>query len=161
MKRIIQFLPLAVVFIGIATIIYYVRDHKIKKTIARELVYPEASAPESENMTPTDQDLVQSVFDNPQEVDALPAHNASALAREMLVNRPALMPATLENTSEHGVYLDLAKMREEPPMAESFYSLRTDAVRNPYSEQNRAAVNSIMKSRQKRISQLDRSKIEL
>ena len=47
-----------------------------------------------------------------------------------------------------------------PKFMNSFASLRKDEVRNPDSEQNRAAVISLMKKRQNRMSQLEK-KVEM
>ena len=165
MRRILHLLPVLVVLAGIGIITHYAMEsrNQKKEQEAAKVEEPPAAAPVADTLAPMDQALVNQVFDDPETLDSVPEpvpakaldHHAS------LANRPPLMPPKIEETDKREAYLESDAMKAAPPYVKGFASLRTDAVRNPDSEQNRAAVRSIMKKRAQRISQLDRSKIEL
>jgi len=71
-----------------------------------------------------------------------------------LSSRPALMSERQSNIQERDRVADVNT--NTPKFMDSFALLRKEEVRNPDSEQNRAAVTSLMKKRQNRVGQLEK-----
>lgn len=126
--------------------------------------------PISENPNTLDRELVQQVLDEPEKLNSDPApadrsHYGSQCKDFSqyadLSNRPALMSAQKEMRAATPEQRTVSSSTNSPVFVQTFVSMRNDEVRNPDSEQNQAAVKSIMKKRQNRVEQLNRSKIEI
>jgi len=124
-----------------------------------------SSTPNSER-SEEDQTLVDAVLESPEKFDeavvesAEPKEEAGAIES---VN-PAVPACTLPVGKDRHLLSDIEKPPapqplKEPVAAESLYfwkdyaSLRTDAIRNPDSAENRAGVAALMKTRQRRLGQ--------
>jgi len=172
MKRIITILPILVCLAGAWIIVAAVMEHREKKkedVLVVEIEPLPAVAPDADTYSAQDRELVRQVFDEPETLDAERAslpHNwkrvVTDLAQEATkanhgnTDRPALMSAQFQGTENETIEAGSEQVQSPPSMVESFASLRTDAVRNPDSEQNQAAVKSIMQKRQNRIAELER-----
>ncbi len=166
MRRIIHILPILVVMAGIGIIVYYAHeDHNQKKArdeAAAQSIPIEAKAPESKHFSPKDWQLAQTVFGAPSSLDAQTNAIQSVVVdpNANLANRPALLSSKTQPVTQKD-YSDLPQMQVPPPYVEDFMSLRTKAIRDPESAQNRKIRKDIATKRQKRIRQLDYSKINI
>ena len=153
MKYLIRILPLVVCVAGVWIIVSTVRKHQETQeaVVLKEAKVPTAIVPDAETYEPKDRELVQQVFEEPERFDsALPKTVSVAVA-----SRPEgtiFMPDLAVNMIEKPRDPRTISMSSEE--IDSFTSLRTDAVRNPESEQNQATVRTLMKMRQRRVSWL-------
>ena len=155
MKRIIHVLPLLVCIGGIGIIIAAIIESNEKESEAIVAEPPSAEiavTPDAETYSQADRQLVQQVFENPQTMDD--ARNQPT-ASSVLAAHPA-NGATMSSTENESIPLNESTetIHVPPKNVESFASLRTDAVRNPESEQNQTTAKKIMQMRQRRVEQL-------
>ncbi len=157
MKRIIQFLPLVVCIGGLAIIVMAILEHREKKQDIAIVELPKpmtAVAPDSEHYTTQDQKLVQQVFDHPKTLDSADTSKNSIVDETTVPSSTSLVSSQFKGTGIHGEPQDINRIQATTSHFDGFASLRTDAVRNPDSQQNQATVKSIMGKRQRRVSQL-------
>ena len=157
MQKIVQILPIVVVIAAIAMITYYVVEDRRKDvkeepaiTVAEKI--PASQLPVSDELTEADQQIVSRAFEAPEELDT--AENPTRTPRPELLSVKEKPTGRLSEISTP-VSMAEAKPADTTPMyfVDDFSSLRTDAVRNPDSEQNRTTINTLMKKRQQRLAQ--------
>ncbi|MBN2785889.1 MAG: hypothetical protein JXR25_13790 [Pontiellaceae bacterium] len=156
MKRIICTLPLLACIGGIGIIVAAVIESHEKQTEPAFIDRPTAEVamvPDADTFTQQDRELVQQVFDNPQVMDDTSSQHPTVSS---LVVRPenGSTMSSAGNNSSMNIERSAETIAVPTENLESFASLRTDAVRNPESEQNQAAAKEIMKMRQRRVEQL-------
>lgn len=154
MKRLVGILPFVVFAVGAWIIVSAVVKHRETKreTVSEDTKSVPAVAPDAETFSPQDRELVGQVFDEPELLDSRPVPAIPLVAIHDEDGRPAMMSAQTQGVDKE---MDGAEpVQEQPLLIESFASLRTDAVRNPESEQNQATVKKIMGMRQRRVAEL-------
>ena len=158
MKRLIEYLPFIVLGVAaciVAAAILEFREKKKEDSTNIEQAKPMiATAPEGENHAPVDQALTREVFNDPSTLDSVPVSTTEAV----VVHNTRESPALLTEGKVGGGDLPAAQIERiavEGNELEAYASLRSDAVRVPESEQNRAAVESIMRKRQRRVEQFE------
>jgi hypothetical protein len=157
MQKIVQSLPILVIAVAIGIIAYQVAEHRRIKAEAQAEIPPVAEKvtadqlPVATNLPALDRQLVSKAFASPETLD-----QASVTSSTEAVQRPATRPTLLSETMSAGspeaVETD---GHQDAYFQKDFESLRTDAVRNPDSEQNRATVNTLMLKRQQRLAKED------
>lgn len=154
MKRLLNILPLIICVIGTGIIVFVIKEHwESKQEDASEYVKPlPATAPDAETFSPQDRKLAGQVFDNPGLLDSRSTPASSAIAIHDKDARPPMMSAQFKGIEKDDA--EPKQVQQLSPFVESFVSLRTDAMHNPDSEQNKAVVKSIMGKRQRRVAEL-------
>lgn len=154
MRRIICSLPLLALIGGVAIVIGAIIEAHKKPVDSDSKKNPSAQvavAPDADTFTDQDRKLVNQVFDNPHLIDApLPqqtrsstvVHPENEASLPTFANNP---PSNINQPIESTILT---------ANQESFASLRTDVIRNPDSEQNKATAQTIMEMRQKRVERL-------
>ncbi len=152
MKKIIQSLSIVVVFAGVGIWIYHiVEDLKLRKdpeppaTTAQKISPDEL--PISEEVVAQDRALLEKTFKTPEALDAAEVVTSST-ASAPPIERPTLMSEIDFPEKAPKPPVDTKKL---PYFHAGFASLRTDAVRNPDSEQNQKTVTRLMQMRQQRL----------
>ncbi|MBN2785357.1 MAG: hypothetical protein JXR25_11055 [Pontiellaceae bacterium] len=156
MKRIVHILPLLVCVGGIGIIVVAIkesREEQQKAAFVEKAVPQEAAAPDAKTYAPQDRKLVQQVFDNPQMMDDASPQAAAISSSVERPGNPSTLSSSMNNASMH-MERPSETITVPPKNLESFASLRTDAVRNPESQQNQATAEEIMKMRQRRVERL-------
>lgn len=171
MQKIIHGLPVVVVITALIMIGHYIiEERKAKKPPEPGVVVAEKVAaenlPVSETLPEADRQLVARVFNAPEELDAATAVPAARPAEKTAVTEKP-NAATVASTASPQAEKAPALLSEVEPSTQSktpvsadwkpafqkdFESLRTEAVRNPDSAQNRATVNTLMQKRQQRLA---------
>jgi len=149
-------LPVVVIAAGIGISTFWIiDDHKSKNdAVAPAVTAQTVSAGQTiaaEGLTTQDHCLVQRVFNSPEKLDADGAVSLSNTDVVEAVRHPLLM-SEIEPVQPIAV---AAYTTENRPLyfQKDFESLRTDAVRNPDSAQNRATVSALMQKRHQRLEQ--------
>lgn len=151
-KKWIWVIPLAVAAVGIGWFF-------LTRTVSE-------SPKITDHRTPTDQSLLDSVLQSPEAFEKslsspVPEEESAAPSTEISIFPPASAKRFVEPLIRPQLLSEVKKpMRvnvvREPVAAESLYfwkdyaSLRTEAVRDPDSEENRAGVVSLLQARQRR-----------
>jgi len=155
MRRILNGLPIAVVVAGTVLLAYQIAEHrKVSKKPVAEIAQvqkvPEGRMPGSENLPEKDRLMADRVFSAPETLDADSAASVSNTGAVEAVSHTQPMSEILPvQPPEEG----LRDTETNPPYFHNdFASLRTDAVRNPDSPENRATVNALMLKRQQRLA---------
>lgn len=155
MKRIVTFLPILVLVCGVGVIVFAIREYRQNQQdpvveIPKPVV---AVAPDADTYSQQDQELVRQVFDQPETLDSRSSSNAPTIVATIApASRPDLLSAQFQTTEARMPGGD--EQVAASSQVQSFTSLRKDDVRNPNSEQNQAAVRSIMEKRQRRVDRL-------
>ncbi len=153
MQKIIQALPILVIVVAIGIITYYVvEDRKAKQepepkvTVAEKVLAKDL--PVSEELSEADHQVVSKAFASPEDLDA-PASPEAVTVKPASKMEPIPFPEA--ELSEKSI---VSKPEDTTPpyFHDAFASLRTDAVKNPDSTQNRATVKTIMQKRQQRLA---------
>lgn len=157
MKKTWMFIGAAMVLAGLLTIFLW----KPAKKDVQEPVQLKTAVPDA--LTETDRTVLLTAFEEPEAFHQETSEIDSALEENLvryadLSGRPVLMSEKEAKAQPRERVAHVNTNR--PRFMNTFSSLRTDEVRSPDSEQNRAAVRSIMKKRQDRVSQLE-NRIEL
>lgn len=153
MQKIIHALPVVVVMAAISIIGYQiVESRKAKKKPEPTVVVAEKvtaeNLPISKELPEADRQLVARVFNTPEELDAAAVVPETRGAVKTSVVHPVLLSEVkFSEQPETTVTADW-----NPAFQKDFESLRTDAIRNPDSEQNRTTVNTLMQKRQQRLA---------
>lgn len=155
MQKIVQSLPILVVAVAIGIITYQIAEHqRIKAASKPENPVAEKVAtdqlPVATNLPESDRQLVSTAFASPETLDsAVAVQGSNSVVRPM--ERPVLLseiepvqPAVSTNSATGG---------QDAYFQKDFESLRTDAIRNPDSPENRATVTALMLKRQQRLGQ--------
>jgi len=136
------------------------RNGVAEKPAGSTPVQVSGSAPKTENEV--DQTVLEAALETPE------AFHQTEPAKEGLLDQKLAAYADLSGRPSQMSERQNVQQKERvagvntntPKFMNSFSSLRKDDVRNPDSEQNRAAVISLMKKRQNRVSQLEK-KVEM
>jgi len=154
MQKFIQTLPIIVVIAALSIIIYQISEERQAKkkpepsiTVAQKVTADQL--PISEELPEKDRQLVARVFDAPEDLDASIIASVSATAALVSTARPVRLS---EIEPVQPVKAEPLSDEWEPYFKKDFESLRTDAVLNPDSEQNRAVVKTLMQKRQQRLA---------
>lgn len=153
MHKIIHGLPVVVVIAALIMIGDYVaEERKAKKkpeptVVAAEKVAAE-NLPVSETLPEADRKLVAHVFNAPETLDTATVVPDTRAAEPPAVTHPAL----LSEVASFAQAATPVTADWNPAFQKDFESLRTDAIRNPDSEQNRTTVNTLMQKRQQRLA---------
>lgn len=156
MQKTIQSVPLLVIAVGVGIIVYHVvEDRKAKKvpepvaTVAEKM--PASQLPVSDELTEADQQIVSRAFEAPEELDTAESPTLTLRSEPFSVKEK---PTGRLSEISTPVSLAEAKPADTTPMyfVDDFSSLRTDAVKNPDSAQNRATVTTLMQKRQTRLA---------
>jgi hypothetical protein len=131
---------------------HVVEERQTKKKPESSVVVAEKvsaeNLPVSEELPKADQQLVSRAFNAPEALDAAPVvlesraitSVSAAQLRLLSEAEPSTRPRTPVSTDWH------------PAFQKDFESLRTEAIRNPDSPENRATVNTLMEKRQQRLA---------
>lgn len=154
MQKIIQSLPVIVIVAALSVIIYHVIEERqvTKKPEPAVAVAEKVAAenlPVSANLPEADRQTVSRVFNTPEQLDAALTVPTPVSAEKLSVAHPALLSeAKSVEVAKTPVSTDW-----NPAFQKDFESLRTEAIRNPDSEQNRDTVKTLMQKRQQRLAQ--------
>lgn len=153
MQKIIHWLPVVVVITALVMIGYYVvEERKTRKkpepdTVVAEKVSAE-KLPVSETLPDADRRLVAHVFNAPETLDTATVVPDTRTAEPPSETHPALL-SEVQSSAQPATPVTADW---NPAFQKDFESLRTDAIRNPDSEQNRTTVNTLMQKRQQRLA---------
>lgn len=156
MQKLIQRLPIIVVISAFCmTVCFFIESRQVKKRVNSEITGAEkvsaGQLPISQKLPEKDRQLVARVFDAPEKLDAVEAVSRSNIQGVEPVCHPPLMSKTADGGA--------TRIEIQPPETNTpyfhkdFESLRTDAVSNPDSVQNRTTVTALMQMRQRRLEQ--------
>lgn len=148
MQKIIQILPLVVIGVAVGMIAVHIVERQKEKAEAKPSITVAekvAQLPVNSQLSETDRQLAERAFQAPEELDSAIASNS--LVSPVPPQRPTMMSEV--NVQEP---TNRAPAGDDQYFQKDFESLRTDAVKNPDSEQNRATIKKLMEMRQRRLS---------
>lgn len=155
MQKIVQSLPILVVAVAVGIIAYQIAEHRrIKAESKPEIPVAEkvaaAQLPVATNLPESDRQLVSKAFASPETLDS-----SVTVQTSNSVARPAERPVLLSEIEpvKPPVATNSATGGQDAYFQKDFESLRTDAIRNPDSPENRATVTALMLKRQQRLGQ--------
>lgn len=153
MQKIVQGLPILVVIAALGLIGFHaIESRKAKKKPEPAVVSAEKltaeNLPVDQALSESDRKLVFRAFDAPEELDAAAVVPENQATDQLF----AVHPALLSEIEPAEPFRKSVTAEWNPSFQKDFESLRTEAVRNPDSEQNRATVNALMQKRQQRLA---------
>jgi len=153
MQKIVEMLPIIVIAVAVG----FITLHIVEKRRTKEEPGPEIAVAKkvtqlqlADDLSTSDRRIAERAFHAPEEMDAVSTASAEA---NVAVRPPERPSGSLLSEMEFVEPETLGPAGNDQYFQKDFESLRTDAVRNPDSAQNRATVNRIMQIRQQRLQQ--------
>ncbi len=154
MQKIVQSLPIIVLLAALGVIGWHIIEARKAKHILEPCVYvaektDAENLPVAENLPKADRQFVLRAFNAPEELDtALIALETRSVDKAAVVH-----PALLSEIEPSLAVKKSVTANWKPAFQKDFESLRSEAIRNPDSEQNRTTVKTVMQKRQQRLAQ--------